>query len=168
MNLTLRLGRLSGVLNLIAAVVLAISFGPFGFQNKGMGTVLPVIFAILFGVKAVWEFLVLIPGNYCLTLDSEGFASRTIFKERRYRWDEVNAFSVGCSGLASGRVVYNFSNATQAQLERRPRGLRATFMSDHDAMLPSNFRVSAADLAETMNQWRWRAVNSIPRAVNAN
>jgi hypothetical protein len=103
--------------NLIVSMVLAFSLGPFG-SSRNIGTVLPVICGVFFGGLALWDLLALLPRSYSLTLDPAGFAVRLLFRQRYYRWSEVNAFSVG----SSNKVVYNFSNADQRQIDRRRRG----------------------------------------------
>jgi hypothetical protein len=164
MNRTLRPSRIFNLGWIIFTIGWFISLGVFG-PDKQSGRISIYLSSAFWVSQSICGLFGLMTS---LELDQEGFTVRTMFRRRRYRWSEVKVFLVVRSGLSSGGVVFNLSNAA----DHKPHhGSFWRFTSDHDAVLPSGFGLSGEKLADTMNQWRWRWIltaESTARAVNAN
>lgn len=165
MNLTIRPSRIFNLGWIIFATPWFISLGVFG-PDKQTGTAHIYFLSIFLAALSIRGFLTL---QASLDLDEEGFTVRARFRSRHYRWSEVKAFVIGRAGISSGRVVFNLSDVDRDKLGRG--SLWKRFINDHDAILPLRFGLSGQELAETMNQWRWRSIltdRPPAHAVNAN
>lgn len=164
MELTLRPSRISSTLSFALAITYLMSFRELHIGEK-IGAVPAVMSSILVGFWFLHGSCSLFAS---VRLESTGFTTKTIFKQRHYYWDEVKVFTVSRYGLSSGMVVCNFS----AQENRPRRGwFWKTVVSDHDAMISpflADLRCEGG-LVETLNQWRLRSrlESSVPRTAIA-
>ncbi|HVN91945.1 MAG TPA: hypothetical protein VMT61_19170 [Candidatus Binataceae bacterium] len=147
------------LIGLVTALV-AISLAATG---SGLGWFILVV--CLFSVPPL--LINAIPGACLLALDKDGFTIRSLFKERRYRWADVECFvvvTVKHMGLipVSQQVGFYFSeNYKRSRAMKVATGL-ARAMVKFDAALPDRFGMKPRELANQMETWRQGAwVNSL-------
>jgi hypothetical protein len=146
---------LVGSLIFVAATVLMIL--------DGQGD--PILWAglIMFGSTAIVFLLALLPGASYLRLDRSGFTVRHLFHKRSYRWHDVGPFTAGRFIFIPMQVGFS-TRESEALLSkmgpRRRHWLRLIAGSHH--ILLGNFRMSAKELAATMNRWRDEAIRRGP------
>lgn len=147
---TLRSGRINSAVSLGVSIAGFASLALFGW-GKQTG----VISLLAYGAMFAGNFISGLSGLFSsITLDSVGFTTRTVFSQRRYRWDQINPFIISRYRLSSRMVAFDFANSDERHFDRGRSWWWRTFVSDHDVVLPSRFGLAPKKLAETLNQWR--------------
>ena len=113
-------------------------------------------FFALCGVVALVQF---VPGSSFLQLTPEGFAMRSLWRTKSYRWADIEEFGVAVvnSGHARQKMVgFDFT-------ESYPRGATAQKLMNlnrrltgYEAAIPDNYGWKYAELAEHLNALKSR------------
>jgi len=123
------------------------------------GQVLGWFCAAFFGVGVIVFTINLLPNSSFLVLNSEGFKIRSSYRERSYKWTEVETLEVASIGFKR-MIVFNFSNTYTGQ----PRMRRiASAMTGAEGALPDTYGLSLHQLADKMNRAREAALRSAGR-----
>jgi hypothetical protein len=119
--------------------------------------------SLFFGACALVALVALIPGASHLQLDGDGMTIRSLFREWRLRWADVDHFfATSVSGRAM--VCWNYA----ADAAATPRGARLSLtLTGVEAGLPDTYGLSALDLADLLNRWRARAIGGDDRSAIA-
>ena len=151
-NDILRSGRIN------SSVQLGVSIAGFAsLAIFGLGKQTGVISLLASGAIFAGVFISGLSGLLSsITFDSVGFTTRTVFSQRRYRWDEVKSFIVCSYRLSPRRVAFDFATSDPRHLDRSHSWWWRTFVSDHDVVLPSGFGLAPDELADTLSQRRLR------------
>src|SRR5690348_4499396 len=88
--LTLHPSRKKWLLVLAGCALFAIGGYWMVRSNEGMGWLV----LIFFGLGALIAVVVMLPGAGALTLDRDGFETRSLFRRSRARWSDVSRFEV--------------------------------------------------------------------------
>jgi len=109
-----------------------------------------------FGLCVVVFSVNLIPGASYLLLAPEGFRYRSLFRAGNERWRDIERFGVFDAG-ARTMVGWDYV----AGYERHQRGRHfAKRLAGLEAGLPDTYGRSATELAELLDDWRRRALQS--------
>jgi hypothetical protein len=110
--------------------------------------------AILFGAGAIISSIQLIPGVSHLRLDTEGFTTRTFFRDWFVAWRDVESFTVVKvhTGHATTTMV-GFNYFPQAAARRKLAAL-GRMVSGVDGCLNDTYGYKPDDLAALMEEWR--------------
>jgi hypothetical protein len=105
-----------------------------------------------FGLGVVVCLLQFLPRSSFLRLDGEGFTIRTLYRERTYRWEDVDTFGVTVVSF-NKMVGFNFApHFDRAARLRRVNKAIAFF----EGALPDTYGMKAEDLADLMNEYKCR------------
>lgn len=113
----------------------------------------------LFGAGAVVSVLMLMPNRVYLLLTPHGFAIRTLFKCKDFRWEEVEEFRA-TSLKGTPWVVFTLSPQGKAHLSKTLLRRINKAVSGGDDNLPDTYGMSGEALAELLNQWKKRSAGS--------
>ncbi len=110
--------------------------------------------AVIFGSASLVFSALLLPGAAFLRLSEEGFTMCSLYRRHSFKWTEVGPFVPGRVG---GQAMVLFDLLVPS---RRPR-LRALSrgLFGAEAGLSETYGMSAAALADLMNDWRERAAS---------
>jgi hypothetical protein len=132
-------------LQLIPCLVFLLACCAYGVRMIAGGNDWGWVVAVGFGLGAGALGFVLLPNSSFLRLDPEGFTIRANFRERVYRWKDIDAFAVVPFGMFK-LVAFSGANAFAASGHPRLGGA-----------LPDTYGMRAEDLATTLEEWRVRA-----------
>ncbi len=117
-----------------------------------------------FGLGVLVCALQFIPNSSYLVLNASGLILRTMYREQKFRWTDINEFGVAQIGRRE-MVVWNYSIAYNAKSKspvqsQGPSGFRKRMASFNknwigwEAGLPDTYGQKAADFAELLNKVR--------------
>lgn len=112
-----------------------------------------------FGLCTLVALVALLPGANHLRLDAHGFEIRSLFRIRRYRWDDIVRFGPTRVGLHT-MVGLDFADhvGQAARLRRVNRGL-----TGYHGALPDTYGLRVDALVARLEHWR-QAHAGIPPA----
>ena len=152
---------LIGLVFLALAVGMALLYAASPPQQPPDDSLLVVgALVAFFGAGALASLWMLLPNSAYLLLTTTGFTVRTLFKQKDYRWAEVEDFG---ATILRGKpwVVFTLSREGKVNLpETSLRGLNKA-VSGGDDNLPDTYGMSAEELAELMNQWKKRSTGAV-------
>jgi hypothetical protein len=156
-SIAIPLSRRYTVLLVILALVLDpfALFGMLALSTTGfVGTVLALVGSGLVAVVTL-QFLIQLamPAWFGLRLDSQGFTVRMNLGSRRYRWDDVEQFSLYHTVALYPVVVFKYRGKAEVHGIQYTRGLLGSF----DGSLPQNLPLRGRPLLDLMEQWRLRS-----------
>ncbi len=109
---------------------------------------------IFFGAGCLVSAVVLLPGASVLTLDVEGLLVRSLFRGFKYRWDDVDEFTV-VNVVGREMVGMNMNQLSAAQSAFAAMNVKLT---GRNGALPDTYGLQAMDLAQLLTLWRARAL----------
>ena len=111
----------------------------------------------VFGLGVLVFIAHTLPNGAYLLLTAEDFTVCSLFHRSQFKWAEVERFDVA---RASGKrlVVFNFTSAYRGTCECCPPAFRA--FAGYQGSLPDTYNMRAEALANLMNEWRERALES--------
>jgi hypothetical protein len=107
---------------------------------------------VFFGLGVIVCVLQFLPRSSFLRLGPEGFTIRALYRERTYRWEDVDTF--GVTQVSFNKMVgFNFApHFDRAARLRRVNKAIAFF----EGALPDTYGMKAEDLADLMNEYKHR------------
>lgn len=132
-------------------------FGMLALSTTGfVGTVLALVGSGLVAVVTLQLLIQLVmPAWFGLRLDSQGFTVKMNLGSRRYRWHEIERFSLYHTVALYPVVVFRYRGKAEVHGIQYTRGLLGSF----DGSLPQNLPVRGRALLELMEQWRLRSTH---------
>lgn len=113
---------------------------------------------VFFGLGVVVAIVSLLPGSNHLLLTDEGFEVCSLYRRWSVRWRDVQAFF---PAFVSRREMVCWNYAADYTGQRTGRAL-STNLAGVEAALPDTYGLSAAALADLLNQWRERHTDQEP------
>lgn len=146
---TLRSSRFKGLF--LLAVSLTFSFGGYLMVRDGASGGWFVL--LFFGLCLLVAVLMLLPGANGLTLDRDGFETRSMYRSAYTRWQDATGFSTARVSASHVSVIYDDARI-------KPGVLAATNvkLSGRNAGLQDSYGLKGEQLASLMESWRERAL----------
>jgi hypothetical protein len=154
-KLLLHPGRGKLLAKALLALVGGFAFIPLAADGSGSGRLILIIC-----ILAIPLLLInLIPGACLLQLDQDGFTMKSLFKQHRYRWIDVDSFVVVTKkqfGIIpiSRRVGFIFSDNYQRSSASKATAYFTRAVIKFDVALPDHFGMKPAALASLLETWR--------------
>ncbi len=147
-----------GVLSILLAAGFVFMYAYRPRQNPSDESLLVVGgFVVFFLIGASLCFLMLSPDRNYLLLTPNGFTVRSIFKSNDFRWEEVEEFhTISVKGMT--KVVYSLSPQGKLRFTESAWRKLNKALGGGEESLPDTYGMSAAALADLMNQWKKKAV----------
>jgi hypothetical protein len=110
---------------------------------------------ILCGACTVFAIAVILPGSCSLRLDREGFICTLLYRARRYRWHDVDAFAIW-TGRGVSTVVFEVASPRLTVLQKINEAMvgRPGYLSD-------TYGLTAGLLVQLLSEWRNLAIKEI-------
>ena len=134
-------------LMLLALSGIFVVLGLFVLQDH---SILGWLMVAFFGLGVLVAIVTLVPGSSYLELSPSGIAVRTLYRTWHVSWSDVSDFFVSRVG-GRAMVCWNYSSSYSAS--RRGRKISRS-IAGVEAGLPDTYGLSAAELADLLNQWR--------------
>lgn len=150
-TMTLKPSRQRWLLLLIIALILSSSAI---WAMSGFFPVLRWVVGGFFGLAALIAIANVLGVASSLTLDREGFTARTLFRSFRRTWDECSRFEAVKVAFSSFVGFSSWQDNDAAKMTRKMN--QAT--GAPTGMLPDNYGLTAAELADLMNRFRARGL----------
>lgn len=139
---------------IIMMLGLGFSAGGITLMRQGQ-LVLGSGLAVMFGIMGIVAFITLLPGSNALELSPDGFRTKRLFQRGdTIPWKDVAGFEVDDVGKEH-RVVFNFADPDRKATDYRG-AVRGT--AKWAGALPDDYGRGARALADTLNEWRSRAM----------
>jgi hypothetical protein len=147
----------------ILFVVLAVALMHMPAEAQAYASWVAIPSVVFFGAGVLVSAAMLLPGAGALTLNRDGFAIQSLFRNYRYSWQQVSEFGVVDIGTSLGHPTSRRSERAEmvAFDDAKATGKLADWsrkMIGRSGALPETYGLDCQALASLLNAWRTRAI----------